>query len=223
MIQGILNDLRGHAADPRLRSTSPKRRAITYVVRGEIAFLFLTAVSVALHPGFVLKWNEGGMSNYGLHIKTAVPYTLALSLLAFYSRRAARLYTDGDGRSRRLRWMLDAYSVVVLSVMLSTYVYSRNSELKDLHFAFGTLLVILVGAGSLWMYQLWPPSTLIRLLLCVQLVGDLLALSTVVGRLHFLFMAEMLSNIGFAALVIRTGRRIAAEDEHLALTDDFTS
>jgi hypothetical protein len=36
-------------------------------------------------------------------------------------------------------------------------------------------------------------------------------------------MAEMLSNIGFAALVIRTGRRIAAEDEHLALTDDFTS
>jgi hypothetical protein len=47
--------------------------AVTYVVRGEFAFLLFTGVCVALHPGIVLKWNEGGMSNYGLHLKTAVP------------------------------------------------------------------------------------------------------------------------------------------------------
>ena len=34
------------------------------------------------------------MSNYGLHIKTAVPYTLALALLAIYSLRAAMVYTN---------------------------------------------------------------------------------------------------------------------------------
>jgi len=189
------------------------RRAVTYVAHGELAFLFFTAVSVALHPGFVLKWNEGGMSNYGLHIKTVVPYTLALVLLSHYSRRAGQLYAGGDSRSRRLGAMLKAYSAVVLSVMLSTYFYSLNNVLKDIHFAFGTLLVVVVGVASLWMYRLWPPSTLVRVLLAVQLTGDVMALLTVVSGLHILFLAEMLSNMGFAALVIRTGRRVAAEDD----------
>jgi hypothetical protein len=87
----------------------------------------------------------------------------------------------------------------------------------------GTLLVILVGVGSLWMYQLWPSSTPIRMLLCVQLLGDLLALLTVGGTLHFLFLAEILSNVGFAALVIRTGRRLAGEDDQVALPYETAS
>jgi hypothetical protein len=184
-------------------------------VYGELAFLFFTAVSVALHPGFVLKSDEGGMSNYGLHIKTAGTYTLALGLLALFSLRAAKLYADGDTTSRRLSWLLRAYSAVVLSVMLSTYFYSLTTTLKDLHFAFGTLLVVLVGVASLWMYQLWSPSTSIRLLLLVQLTGDLLALLTVVGTLHVLFLAEISSNVGFAAILIRSGRRLVAEDDQV--------
>ncbi|MGP8009035.1 MAG: hypothetical protein ACLPKZ_02085 [Acidimicrobiales bacterium] len=182
------------------------------VTRGEIAFLFFVGVCVAIHPGFVLKRNEGGMSNYGLHIKTAVPYTIALALLALYSLRAALLYSDGDTRTRRLRRLLLAYSAVVLSVMLSTYVYSLNLVLKDLHFALGTALIVLVGVGSLWMYWQWPPSMGIRVLLLFQLCGDLLALLSATGTVRALFVAEILSNVGFAALLIRTGRRIAAED-----------
>lgn len=223
MIRGIQKELRANTPDLSLRSTSDEWRAVSYVVRGELAFLFFIGASVALHPGFVLKWNEGGMSNYGLHIKTAVPYTLALSLLAVNSWRAAQLYGGAERRSRRLSWLLRAYSAVVLSVMLSTYFYSRSIELKDIHFALGTLLVILVGVGSLWMYQLWPSSTPIRMLLCVQLLGDLLALLTVGGTLHFLFLAEILSNVGFAALVIRTGRRLAGEDDQVALPYETAS
>jgi hypothetical protein len=223
MIRGIQKELRANTPDLSLRSTSDEWRAVSYVVRGELAFLFFIGASVALHPGFVLKWNEGGMSNYGLHIKTAVPYTLALSSLVFSSRRAAQLYAGAGGRSRRLSGLLWAYSVVVLSVMLSTYFYSRNIELKDLHFVCGTLLVVLVGVGSLWMYRLWPPSARIRALLGVQLLGDALALLTVVGTLHFLFLAEMLSNIGFAAFLIRTGRRIATEDDQVDSPYDIAS
>jgi hypothetical protein len=191
---------------------SDKRRAVTYVARGEIAFLLLIAICVALHPGFVLKRNEGGMSNYGLHIKTAVPYTLALLALTVSSRRAARLYTDHDKRSRRLRSLLFTYSAVVFSVLLSTYFYSQNIELKDLHFALGTALIVLVGVGSIWLYRQFRPSIGVRLLLIVQLIGDLLTLLSATGTLRALFVAEMLSNIGFAVLLIRTGWRVAVED-----------
>jgi hypothetical protein len=213
MIRGSRSDLADNATDPFLRLTSKKRRAVTCVVRGELAFLFFTGVSVALHPGFVLKWDEGGMSNYGLHIETVIPYTLGLSMLTAYSWRAARLYAGADRRSRRMCSVLTAYGAVVLSVMLSSYFYSRNIELRDLHFSFCTLLVVLVCVASLWMYRLWLPSRQSNLLFSIQLLGDLLALLTLVGALHVLFLAEMLSNIGFFALLVRTGLRVAAEDE----------
>ncbi len=182
---------------------------MNYVVRGELGFLFFTAVSVALHPGFVLKRNEGGMSNYGLHLKTALFYTLALGLLSLYSRRAALLYPKGERRTKRLRSLLLTYSAVVFFVLLSTYFYTLTVPLKDLHFALGTALIVVVGFGSLWMYRQWPPSTGATVLLLVQLAGDVLSLLTVIGALHVLFVAEMLSNIGFACLLVRTCRRLA--------------
>ncbi len=209
MIQGVRRSARQAAS--RRTPTSERWRAVAYVARGELLFLFFTAVSVSLHPGYVLKRNEGGMSNYGLHIKTAVPYTFALALLVLYSVRAALLYDDRDQRSRRLRLLIFTYSAVVFSVLLSTYFYTINDALEDLHFSLGTALILTVGVGSVWMYRLWPASMGIRALLLLQLTGDVLALLTVTGTLHLLFLTEILSNVAFAALLIRTGRRMALE------------
>jgi hypothetical protein len=193
------------------RALSDRARAASYVVRGEVTFLFFTAVSVALHPGFVLKRDEGGMSDYGTHIKTAVPYTLALLFLALYSYRAALLYRRDDNRTKGLRALLTAYSAVVFSVLLSTYFYSLNSVLKDLHFAFGTALIVVVGVGSWWMYQKWPQSIGVGVVLFIQLVADVLSLLTVVGMLHLLFLSEILANVAFAAILIRSCRHLASD------------
>jgi hypothetical protein len=183
------------------------------MVRGEAAFLLFTAVCIALHPSFVLKANEGGLSDYGVHIKTAIPYTLSLVLLVAFNLRAASLASDGEQRARRLRFLLRSYCGVLTLVLLSTYVYTLDSALKSLHFALGTLLIIVVTAGSLWLYRLWPPSPFVRICLFVQLAGDALNLFTAIGALHVLFVAEMLSNIGFALILIRSGRRVALEDD----------
>jgi hypothetical protein len=195
---------------------SARQRALSDVVRAEILFLFFIAVCVAIHPGYVLKRNEGGMSNYGLHIETAIPYTIALVVLALYSRRAALSYRDDNRRTRGLRQILLAYCAILLAVLLSTYFYSMNIALRDVHFALGTALIVLVGFASLWMYRQWTPSLGVTALLMVQLFGDVLALGTVVGALHVLFLSEMVSNLGFASLLIRTCRRLAIEDRPLA-------
>jgi hypothetical protein len=159
------------------RGLSDQWRAFSCVVRGEITFLLFTAVSVALHPGFVLKRNEGGMSDYGVHIKTVAFYTIALLCLALYSRRAALLFPkDGDRRTKGLRSLLMAYSAVVFFVLLSTYGYTLNSVLKDIHFALGTALIVVVGVGSLWMYRQWPSTVGVGVLLFIQIVGDVISL-----------------------------------------------
>jgi hypothetical protein len=182
------------------------------MVAGEAAFLVFTGVCVALHPGFVLKGNEGGLSDYGVHLKTVIPYTFSLALLVLCNLRAASLYSDGDRQTRRLRFLLLSYCSVLGLILLSTYVYTLNGDLKVLHFGFGALLMVVVAVGSIWMYRLRPPSATVRIFLVVQIVGDVLNLATAVGALHVLFLAEVLSNIGFALILIRTGRKFALED-----------
>jgi hypothetical protein len=68
------------------------------------------------------------------------------------------------------------------------------------------------------MYQLWRVTVSASLLLVFQLTGDALALLTVFGTVHVLFLAEMMSNIGFACLLIRTGRKIDLEEDRPLLS-----
>ena len=191
---------------------SSKTRAVTYIVWGQILFVLFIAVCVALHPGIVLKSNEGGVSNYGIHIKTALPYTLALGLLAFYSRRAAVLYSKSDKVTRRLRRVLTAYSVIVIVMLISTYVYSLNHILRDIHIGFGTVLITFESFAAIWMFgrirRVWD-----GVFLATQLAGALIALVTIVGVLHLLFLAEELANTGFACLLIHTAHRVALDDQ----------
>jgi hypothetical protein len=191
---------------------SPKSRAVTYIVCGQILFALFIAVCVALHPGIVLKWNEGGVSNYGIHIKTTVPYTLALGLLAIYSRRAAALYSASDPLTRRLRRVLTAYSVIVIVMLFSTYVYSLNHVLRDIHIGFGTVLITFQSFAAMWMFARSRTRRLDGVFLATQLAGALLALVTIVGVLHFLFLAEELANTGFACLLIHTSQKVALHD-----------
>jgi uncharacterized membrane protein len=192
------------------------------MVAGEVAFLVFTGVCVALHPGFVLKRNEGGMSDYGVHLKTAIPYTFSLAILVLCNLRAAFLYSGSDRQSRQLRFLLLSYCSVVGLILLSTYVYTLNVGLKDLHYGLGSLLMVVVAVGSIWMYRLRTPSASVRMFLVIQIAGDVLNLATAVGALHVLFLAEILSNIGFALILIRTGRRIALEEEGTPRVTDAT-
>jgi uncharacterized membrane protein len=212
MIQGFQRASRGKTFAVRRPTTSSQWRAMRFIVLGEVAFIVFTGVCVALHPGFVIKGNEGGLSDYGVHLKTVIPYTLALGLLGTLNLRAAVLYSEDDRRSRRFRSLLFAYCGVVLMVLLSTYVYTLNADLKEFHYALGTLLIVVVCAGSLWMSRLRPSSTTVRVFLFVQLTGDVLNVMTAFGELHVLFLAELVSNIGFALILGRTARRIALED-----------
>jgi len=59
------------------------------VAVGQWGFAGGVAIAVALHPGFVLKANEGGISDYGVHLRTAVPYDLALVCAALGAYLAA--------------------------------------------------------------------------------------------------------------------------------------
>lgn len=185
-----------------------RKAALYYVVYGEIAFLLFLVICITLHPGFVLKRDEGGMSNYGLHIKTAIPYTLALASLSLCSLGAALSYS-GYGSTRVPRKIVLGYGIIVGAVLLSTYAYTFNIVLTDIHFGLGAVLVGFTGVSSLWMGVQRRVSVWTVAFLVIQLCGDVGALLAAAGAFHALFAAEMATNLGFSALMIRTCLRVS--------------
>jgi hypothetical protein len=185
-----------------------KPRAVAYLAYGQLGLLFFLVVCVALHPGFVLKANEGGMSNYGIHIKTFAAYTLALGLPFLFSLLAIRLTNSDDPRVRRLRSILIIYCWLVALTLVSTYVYSLNTVLKDLHIVFGSALTLFESAASVWMYWILRPVAWDRVLFIIQMLGFVLAVLTLAGVFHLLFVAEVVTFGAFALLLVHAARKL---------------
>jgi hypothetical protein len=185
-----------------------KPRAVAYIAYGQMGLLVFLVVCVALHPGFVLKADEGGMSNYGIHLKTAAAYTLALGLPVLFSVLAIRLMSSDDPQVRSLRLILVIYCWLVLLTLVSTYVYSLNTVLKDLHIVFGSALTVFESAVSVWMYRLLRPVLWDRILFTVQMLGFLVAVLTFAGIFHLLFVGEVVTFGAFALLLVHTAKRL---------------
>jgi hypothetical protein len=178
-----------------------------------VCFLVFISVCIAIRPGFVLKGNEGGISNYGPHLQTAFAYTAALLGLAEFSRRAGNYFrSDLDPNAQRLRRVLYVYFVAVLAMLVTSYVYTINETLRDVHFAFGTVLIVFEVSTSWWMFRLFRRFIWDGVFWIVQLAGSIVCLVTIVGVIHVLFVGEMVTWVGFSGLIIHTSRYLGTTD-----------
>jgi hypothetical protein len=181
---------------------------LRWVVFGEVAFLFFMGAGVALHPGYVLAQHEGGISEYGVHVKTAVLYTLAWAALAGGNMRAARMCGGRGVRSEKVRKLLLIYSAASVLVLISTYFYSLDAVLSYIHYGFAAVLVVFMSTAAYWLYRQLTDVTWARAVLWVQLLGSISTLLSIVGALHVLFCAETISNVGCAILLVKMCSRV---------------
>ena len=186
----------GENAKQPVSTSLPLRRPILLSQLLLVGFLTL---AISLHPGFVFKGNEGGISNYGIHLSTAIPYTLAFILGAFYSLKAARMRS----LPRFVRIGLLVYAVLLLMTLFSTYVYKFNHGLKLIHVGTGVVLISFEVVASAWSYLRFG-SGVTAGLFAVVIVGFIVAGLTFLGVAHLLFIGEALTTLGFAGLLIRT-------------------
>lgn len=98
-------------------------------------------------------------------------------------------------------------------MLVSSYVYSLNMTLRDVHFAIGAVLIVVELVASLWMFSLSGRAPWDGALVALLLGGDLLACLTAAGALHLLFVAEVMMYVGFGSLLVRASARV---DERLA-------
>ncbi len=124
------------------------RRPVAYIVAAQLSFLLLLAVCVRINPTGLTSYN--GVSYYGAHLRTLVPYALAFvltgSLLVLSARSLPPL-----GACRTMRRGLTVLAGLLLAIVLTPY--SLGTPVNVVH---------TIAAACLFLEQLWLGLWLVR-------------------------------------------------------------
>jgi hypothetical protein len=175
---------------------------VTSVILSQISLFACWGVCVLLVPTYLFERNEGGVSNFGVHAATVVPYSLAFLLSGFFVLRAARAVVPVDDPCRRFRAELHVLACLLLIVLTSTYAYKANALLHGVHVAAGVTITCFESLASVWMVAVVVRTAVAVLLLGAQLIGFTVAALTLFGTVHLLFAAQLLTSLAFGLLLI---------------------
>jgi hypothetical protein len=148
------------------------------------------------------------MSNYGVHARTVVPYTIAFLLCSICIGQAGRLLPSSTRILRHFRYGLFAAAALFFLVLLTTYGYKTNTFFQDLHIA--------VTIGIFWfqtLLALWMAWGVLKdarslTIFAIEFIGFVLAFLTFINVLHVLFVAQIITGAAFGTLLVRTGQRL---------------
>jgi hypothetical protein len=182
------------------------------VLISQCAFFVGVAVCIAITPTYLTSANEGGLSNYGVHRDTVVPYTLAFLCSSVLLLVAAHLARARASTERPFRRGLRTVGWLALAVLVSTYPYKVDSGLRDVHIVLGIALIATEVCFGLWLAHRIVGDAEARLALGVLVAGAALAVVTLAGVLHLLFTTQLVASLAFAYLVVRASRAIDRGD-----------
>ena len=183
-------------------------RVSRYLLMSQVSFLALLAICVAITPGFLFERDEGGVSNFGVTPATRIPYTLAFLMCATFLLLAGHATPRRPPILDQFRRALFILGTLFVLVLVSTYPYKVNATLKDIHIMMGVLLIAFELAISSWLTFAIPRNSINILLLLIQAAGCLLALATLIGALHLLFLAQLMASAAFGVLLVRAGQQL---------------
>lgn len=156
------------------------------------------AICTALMPRYLFSTDMGGVSNYGVFARTSVMYSAGVVLTSLLQWRA----TSPVETPRQVRASAKIVSLGLLANLATTYRYHHGGLWEATHTTTAIALALLeVALGFHLAIRLarGPARAGSLGLLLTGFVG--LAL-TYFGALHVLFVAELLTGVGFATALV---------------------
>lgn len=176
------------------------RRVISDLAWGQACLYAGLLLCVVMRPDGLGA--NGGVSYFGVHRDTVLPYTIALvgsGLLTCRGLRAAAIATPSP---RFLRSAASALAALSFGIALTPY--SLSGLFDWLHTIFGAVLFILQLAIAVQLFR-WTDGDLVAAyLLAAQCAGAVIAAIFVLPKEGFLIHGEVAFQIAFGALMIRT-------------------
>jgi hypothetical protein len=175
----------------------------------QVSLYGFLAVCTILLPQFLFNRNEGGVSNYGVHSRTIITYSLSFGLCAGFIFLAARSLPAKTRSYNSVKALLNLIASLCLFAVISTYTYKLTPVLKNIHQISAILLFFAEFFIGIWFGLKLYRDRINVILLSIEVLGVILGALTFFGVLHVLFIAEVGAGIAFGALMIRTINKIS--------------
>ena len=149
-------------------------------------------------PSVAIK--NGGVSNFGNHVSTVVPYVLAFLLNVVFIYLASRAILKLGSRLAYIARALMLLSVLTLIVFISTFPRHYNFTYSDIHDDLGIVLYSYEFLISVWIVMK-RPTAMAKALLSMQAIGSMVGLLSALKVIHFLFLGQIVGAAGFGLLI----------------------
>jgi hypothetical protein len=181
-----------------------QKRVNRYLIISQLILFIGLGICIVLIPGYLFKKNEAGVSNYGVHFKTVIPYSLAFLMCAIYVFRGALLIPLKAVVLVQLRRVLFMFSIILIVALLTTYTYKINNVCKDIHIGMAIATFCFEIIVAFWLCYRVHKDKLNLGLLAVQLLAFTVAALTLFGVLRLLFATQLLTSLMFGIILIRS-------------------
>lgn len=174
---------------------------------GQIALWLSLLVSALLLPGIVSA--NSGISNFGVHARTILPYGLGFLLCGYLTLMAAHSIKREDNVTTTLSRALFLLSLLLLGILLTPYSVNRLFDWS--HMAVGGLLFMFELAFAAWLVRLRPDNISFALF-TAQCLGSAVAALSLLGAIQLMFVGQMAAEIAFGILLVRVTMRITSTE-----------
>lgn len=178
-------------------------KAIQHLILSQVSFFIFISLCILLIPSFLFASNEGGISNYGVHYLTVIPFSIAFFLSGFFVFRAAQCIPKSSNRLKQLGYILYTLAVLSLLVLLSTYPYKVNKSFTRLHLLIGLIVFFFESITAIWLSLRLQKNLWNIVLLTIQALGFILGVLTLMGTVRLLFIVQLVTTFSFGFLLIR--------------------
>lgn len=172
------------------------------VLAAEVVFVAGLAVCVAVVPSYVLGPTEGGVSNFGSDGRTAVPFSVSFGGNALAIAAAAWWVPSTAGHPLWLTTALALLAMLLTLVLVSAWVYKRNTTLRTMHFSAGIALLAYEALFGLWLALSFGSTWVVWPLWIALVAGDAVCVLALTHIFEKLFVGQVVANVAFGALLL---------------------
>lgn len=166
-----------------------------------MALLLSVTLCVLIQPSVVFTSRQGGVSNYGTTIPTLFVFSAGVWVCAVLLLIAAARI-----KSRSLRRLLKILATWYILLAVSTYPYKLNQVFENIHIAVAFGLAFYQLGLIVWLAGLNKFDRFSRLCLGVTVISLFIGVLTIFQIVDQLFTSQIVSAIGFGALLVHSVR-----------------
>jgi len=174
-----------------------RKRVVANLVAAQVSFFFFLLIAVFMTTGAFQR--NHGLSFYGEHWSTAVPYGSGFVVCCYFLVNAASLLPKSDRRLRTLSVLLRVLAALMLSVLLTPD--TVNSVFNLSHTIASAVLFLYELSFATWLALRCYGDRVIWLLIALQLAAAVLAMLSDVHVVPYLSEGILFFQLLFSTLL----------------------